>query len=324
MKMTKAQLEAELRSLRVKLAHAERLAIERLNDLNRLQTARREDMQMHDNLQSKLNACEAERDQARSAADEARNVALDDIAKAWKEVQGARRERDAAISAKAQAEVERYAATQERDAARKERDAKTRECIDIVGSVRDLERESDDARKGRDAAESLAADLANRVENLQYGIADRNAKITRLHEERDEVRGQAEKAGTELQQIRETCGVLNNDLSYWKGQHNEVFGKLSAANKRIDELTEQRDTAEREREEYAGQLTEAEKKRDEYAEKLVKTCAAVSFLEGQLAAVESNLKSSSDQFVASEVRARYAESRADYWEARVRGNGGLK
>lgn len=239
MSKTKAQLEAELRSLRVKLAHAERLAIERLNDINRLQTARREDMQLHDNLQSELNACEAERDQARSAADEARDVALDDIAKAWKEVQGARRERDAAISAKAQAEVERYAATQERDEARKVRDAKTRECIDLVGRVRDLERESDDARKGRGAAESLAADLANRVENLEYGIADRNAKITRLHEERDEVRGQAEKAWTELQQIREReefarrLDEMEKSRDYWKADSQDSTTKLLKAEEQL-------------------------------------------------------------------------------------------
>lgn len=318
MSKTKAQLESELRSLRVKLAHAERLAIERLNDINRLQTARREDMQMHDNLQSKLNACEAERDQARSAADDARNVALDDIAKAWKEVQGARRERDAAISAKARAEVERYAATQER--------------------------ESDAARKGRDAAESLAADLANRVENLEYGIADRNAKITRLHEERDEARGQAEKAGTELQRIRETCGVLNNDLSYWKGQHNEVFGKLSAADKRIDELTAQRDTAEREREEYAGRLDEMEKSRDYWKADSQDSTTKLLKAEEQLAvAVQAELETR--QHLQREIaklksRLRNVDAVSAYWEARardlmrpwwrralnaiVRGNGGLK
>lgn len=236
MKPTKQQLETDVRSLRVKLANAERLAIERLNQLNDMQLLRHDDQRRLNEATDELNASERDRewlvkqrDEASSAADDARNVALDDIAKAWREVEDAlarlNRERDEARNAAAQADVDRYAATQERDEARKERDAKTRECIDLVGSVRDLERDIVDERK---------------------------------------------------------------NLDYWKRQHNDLMCKYMAALSRIDQLTAQRDTAEREREEYAGQLTEAEKRLGEYSEKLVKTCAAVSFLEGQLTTTEKS------------------------------------
>lgn len=118
-----------------------------------------------------------------------------------------------------------------------------------------LETELRSLRANLAKAHRQAAELSDRIGNLEAGMADRNGKITRLHDERD------------------------------------------AAIKERDELTAQR---------------------DEYAAQLVGKGAAVSFLEGQLAAVEANLKSYSDQLVSAEVRARSAKACANYWELRAK------
>lgn len=85
----------------------------------------------------------------------------------------------------------------------------------------------------------------------------------------------------------------------WREASLDIIAKRYKAEARAAELEAQRDAAERER--------------DELAAKLVEKGAAVSFLEGQLAAVESNLKSASDQFASAEDRA--AELEAERTEA---------
>lgn len=269
MSKTKAQLETELRSLRAKLANAEKLAIERLNRLN--------DMQMDFN-----------------AAEDARREAI--------------KQRDAAL--------------QDRNAAKKH------------------------------------------VAKLEETVADRNGKITRLHEERDAAlqerdyaKGQAEKAWAELDPARKERDELKNHLEASKEVIDRMQRVELAYQLRIDELTKQLHTAECECDRLKSKTDELEtllfdaqhegkthkewmedarRQRDEYAAKLVENGAAVSFLEGQLDAAKAELTSSRLELKAELTNLRLglesasnlrklieadrskAESRADYWETRAR------
>lgn len=297
MSKTKAQIQTELRSLRAKLAKAEKLAIERLNRLN--------DMQMDFN-----------------AAEDARHEAI--------------KQRDAAL--------------QDRNAAQKHV-AKLEETVaDRNGKITRLHAERDAAIKERDealASESKAeaewAETRQELEVVRARLIGAETGVNSLLAKRDELENQLAAKGEFIDRMqraerdaalkeRDEARKAENELRYWKSQHNEVMGKLGAVSQRIDELTAQR---------------------DEYAAKLVEKGAAVSFLEGQLAATEKSrdwwkgehnkefdkrleaeaklkatnlilagsdaeLKSARDLLDARDVRARSAESRADYWETSCR------
>lgn len=321
MSKTKSQLETELRSLRAKLANAEKLAIERLNRLN--------DMQMD------FNSAEDARREAikqRDAALQDRNAAKKHVATLEETVADRNgkitrlhSERDAALKERDYAKGQAEKAWAELDPERKKRDELQTELSywkdqhnEVMGKlsaadkrIDELTAQRDTAERERDEAIAAANEARKQRNSARIERDELNDAIEVYHVERDKI---IERTSSQARIIDRMAKTESDD----KARIRDLEATVSSLDLAIARLNSERDAARNAAAQALLLLNGAVKQRAELALKLVEKGAAVSFLEGQLAARDAELKSSSDLLDAREVRARSAESRADYWETRAR------